>query len=113
MEENRREENGKVYIDTIETKTYEEKVIHGPFGFNKTIRVEVKADKAGEELPKEKKPLTKKQKAGIGLGLILAAALGGRALANRKHDEEECDEDYDDDEDLDEEDEDDTDDSEE
>lgn len=99
MEENRREENGKVYIDTIETKTYEERVIHGPFGFNKTVRVEVKADKTDEEQPKEKK-LTKKQKAGIGLGLILAAALGGRALANRKHDEE-YDEDYDDDEDLD------------
>ena len=111
MEEpRRREENGKVYVDIVETKTYEEKVIKAPFGFTKTIRVEVKPkDSKAEDAP-EKKKLTKKQKLGIG-GLLLAGLIGGAAI-KRHHDAEvEDDEEYDD-EYVDEENEDDTEDSE-
>lgn len=99
MEEpRRREENGKVYIDIVETKTYEEKVIHGPFGFKKTVRVEVKPEKPAEE-QQGKKKLTKKQKLGIG-GLILAGLIGGAAIKAHRDRDEEFDEDYDDDQDI-------------
>lgn len=96
-EENKRVENGKNYIDVIETTTYEEVTVKYPFGFEKKKLVKVQDTGDTEETDKkERKPLTKKQKAGIGLGVLLAAALGGRALAaHNKHDSE--DEDYGDD----------------
>lgn len=100
-EENKRTENGKNYIDVIETTTYEEVTVKYPFGFEKKklVKVQDTGDNT-EEQPKEKK-LTKKQKAGLGLGIILAAALGGRALAahNKNNEDEDYDEDYVDDQD--------------
>jgi hypothetical protein len=111
-EENKRTENGKSYIDVIETTTYEEVTVKYPFGFEKKKLVKVQDDTEATD-KKERKPLTKKQKAGIGLGVLIAAALGGRALAaHGKHNEDEDYDDEDYDEDVDDEDEDDQDDSE-
>lgn len=106
--------DGRTIVKCVDTTEYEEITIKYPLGFERKKRVKVNVDKDGNvtaDTQEAKKPWSKKKKLGVGLGTILAAAIGGRVLANaldKRNDEDEeedlddsyDEEDVDDDEDV-------------
>lgn len=97
------EQTGKVYVKRIETRRFEEKNVNLPFGITLTRKVEVKeeaepAAEGDEQQPAEDKKKKKGFWRKLGIGLLAggAVAVGGKAIYDRAHqDEDDEDEEYD------------------
>lgn len=111
------EKTGKVYVKVIETRRFEEKRVNLPFNITLTRKVEVKEEAEPAEGDEQQPAEDKKKKKGfwrkLGIGLLAggAVAVGGKAIYDRAHQDEDDDEDeeYDDEYDEDEDDEEDDD----
>lgn len=96
------EKTGKVYVKVIETRRFEEKKVNLPFNITITRKVEVKEEAEPAEGEEQQTAEDKKKKKKgfwrrLGIGLVAggAVAVGGKALYDHTHQDEDEDEEYD------------------